>query len=74
MPNPISQDEMERWHIKNGKEYKRQARHLADAGWFIKSGNTIKSIPQSYIPNKSLFDKFTSFLRLNFFIPDSRVG
>ena len=34
MPNPISQDEMEKWHTKNGKEYKRQARHLADAGWF----------------------------------------
>ncbi len=40
MPSPISQDEIEKWHIKNGKEYKRQARHLADAGWFIKSGNT----------------------------------
>ena len=40
MPNPISQDEIEKWHIKNGKEYNRQARHLADAGWYIKSGNT----------------------------------
>ena len=40
MPSPISQDEIEKWHLKNGKEYKRQARHLADAGWFIKSGNS----------------------------------
>lgn len=40
MPHPISQDEIEKWHVKYGKEYKRQARHLADAGWFIKSGNT----------------------------------
>ena len=40
MPNPISQDEIEKWHIKNGKEYKRQARHLADSGWYIKSGNS----------------------------------
>jgi glycosyltransferase involved in cell wall biosynthesis len=40
----------------------------------IKSGDRNKSIPQSYIPNKSIFDKFSSFIRLNFFIPDSRIG
>jgi glycosyltransferase involved in cell wall biosynthesis len=40
----------------------------------IKSGDSSKSIPQSYIPNNSIFDKFSSFIRLNFFIPDSRIG
>ena len=40
MPNPMTQDEIEKWHQKNKREYKRQARHLADAGWYIKSGNT----------------------------------
>lgn len=40
----------------------------------IKSGNRTKSIPQSFIPNKSIFDKLSSFIRLNFFIPDSRIG
>ena len=54
--------------------YKTKSFDLLKLYSFIKSGNTTKSIPQSYIPNKSFFDKFTSFLRLNFFIPDSRVG
>jgi glycosyltransferase involved in cell wall biosynthesis len=40
----------------------------------FKSGNKTKAIPQSYIPNQSLFDKIASFIRLNFFIPDSRIG
>ena len=40
----------------------------------FKSGNKSKAIPQSYIPNQSLFDKIASFIRLNFFIPDSRIG
>tara|TARA_A100001035_G_C27769654_1_gene495619 strand:- start:333 stop:920 length:588 start_codon:yes stop_codon:yes gene_type:complete len=39
MPRPISQDGIEKWHLKFDEEYKRQARHLADAGWYIKSGN-----------------------------------
>lgn len=39
MPNPISQDEIEKWHIKNNFEYKRQARHLTDMGWYVKSGD-----------------------------------
>jgi len=54
--------------------YKTKSFDLLKLYSFIKSGNTTKSIPQSYIPNKSFFDKFTSFLRVNFFIPDSRVG
>ena len=39
MPNPMTQDEIEKWHQINNREYKRQARHLVDAGWYIKSGN-----------------------------------
>ena len=39
MPSAISQDGMEKWHLKFNKEYKRQARHLADLGWYIKSGH-----------------------------------
>ena len=40
----------------------------------FKSGNRTKAIPQSYIPDQSFFDKIASFIRLNFFIPDSRIG
>tara|TARA_A100001015_G_scaffold86939_1_gene96645 strand:- start:566 stop:1789 length:1224 start_codon:yes stop_codon:yes gene_type:complete len=40
----------------------------------FKSGNKNKAIPQSYIPSQSFFDKIASFIRLNFFIPDSRIG
>ena len=40
MPKPMTQDEIEKWHQQNNREYKRQARHLADSGWYIKSGNT----------------------------------
>ena len=39
MPNPMTQDEIEQWHQQNNMEYKRQARHLSDFGWYIKSGN-----------------------------------
>jgi len=31
-------------------------------------------IPQSIIPKKTLFDNFLAFIRLNFFIPDARIG
>ena len=31
-------------------------------------------IPQSVIPKKTLFDNFLAFIRLNFFIPDARIG
>mgnify|MGYP003329606000 CR=1 FL=1 len=40
----------------------------------FKSGNKNRAIPQSYIPTQSFFDKIASFIRLNFFIPDSRIG
>ncbi len=39
MPNPISQVDIKKWHEKFNKEYMLQARHLADMGWYIKSGN-----------------------------------
>ena len=40
----------------------------------FKSGNKNRAIPQSYIPTQTFFDKIASFIRLNFFIPDSRIG
>jgi len=40
----------------------------------FKSGNKTRAIPQSYIPTQSIFDKIALFIRLNFFIPDSRIG
>ena len=40
----------------------------------FKSGTKTRAIPQSYIPTNSFFDKIASFIRLNFFIPDSRIG
>ena len=40
MPNPLTQDEIDNWHKIHKKKYNRQARHLADAGWYIKSGNS----------------------------------
>ncbi|SUZ47222.1 uncharacterized protein METZ01_LOCUS76 [marine metagenome] len=33
-----------------------------------------KGIPQSIIPKKTIFDNFLAFIRLNFFIPDARIG
>ena len=36
----LSQDEIEQWFSNYGLEYKRQARHLADLGWDIRSGNS----------------------------------
>ncbi len=60
--------------VEDIETYKTKSFDLLKLYSFFKSGDTRKSIPQSYIPNTSIFDKFTSFLRLNFFIPDSRVG
>lgn len=40
MPNPMTLDQMFEWHQKNGlPTFDRQPRHLADQGWYIKSGN-----------------------------------
>lgn len=40
MPGPVSQQEMINWHNEMGlPEYGRQARHLTDLGWDIRSGN-----------------------------------
>ena len=60
--------------VEDIETYKTKSFDFLKLYSFFKSGDTRKSIPQSYIPNTSIFDKFTSFLRLNFFIPDSRVG
>ena len=60
--------------IKDIETYKTFSLEVLNLYSFFKSGNKTKSIPQSYIPNKSIFDKITSFIRLNIFIPDSRIG
>lgn len=61
-------------HIKDIETHKTFSLEVLSLYSFLKSGNKTKSIPQSYIPNKSIFDKITSFIRLNLFIPDSRIG
>ena len=60
--------------IKDIETYKTYSLEVLTLYSIIKSGDKTKSIPQSYIPNKSIFDKLSSFIRLNFFIPDSRIG
>ncbi len=43
---------------------------------FLKSGNAQKEIPQGNVggKKKGLIDKFATYVRGNFFIPDARVG
>ena len=60
--------------IKDIETHKTFSLEVLNLYSFLKSGHKTKSIPQSYIPNKSIFDKITSFIRLNVFIPDSRIG
>ena len=60
--------------IKDIETYKTYSLEVLSLYSIIKSGDRTKSIPQSYIPNRSIFDKLSSFIRLNFFIPDSRIG
>ena len=60
--------------IKDIETHKTFSLEVLNLYSFLKSGNKTRSIPQSYIPNKSIFDKITSFIRLNLFIPDSRIG
>lgn len=60
--------------IKDIETYKTFSLEVLSLYSLIKSGDRSKSIPQSHIPNKSIFDKLSSFIRLNFFIPDSRIG
>ena len=38
---PVSQSQITDWHIKNNAgDYNKQARHIADLGWDIRSGNS----------------------------------
>ena len=60
--------------IKDIETHKTFSLEVLNLYSLIKSGTRTKSIPQSYIPNNSVFDKISSFIRLNFFIPDSRIG
>lgn len=36
---PISQDDITKWHSDRGWNYNKQVRHLAGDGWYLKSGN-----------------------------------
>ena len=60
--------------VKDIETHKTYSFEILKLYSLLKSGNKTRAIPQSYIPNQSLFDKITSFIRLNFFIPDSRIG
>ncbi len=60
--------------VKDIKTHKTYSFEILKLYSLFKSGNRTKAIPQSYIPNQSFFDKIASFIRLNFFIPDSRIG
>ena len=60
--------------VKDIQTHKTYSFEILKLYSLFKSGNKTKAIPQSYIPNQSFFDKIASFIRLNFFIPDSRIG
>ncbi len=60
--------------VKDIETHKTYSFEILKLYSIFKSGNKTKAIPQSYIPNQSFFDKIASFIRLNFFIPDSRIG
>ena len=60
--------------VKDIETHKTYSFEILKLYSLFKSGNKTKAIPQSYIPNQSFFDKIASFIRLNFFIPDSRIG
>jgi glycosyltransferase involved in cell wall biosynthesis len=60
--------------VKDIETHKTYSFEILKLYSLFKSGNRTKAIPQSYIPNQSFFDKIASFIRLNFFIPDSRIG
>ncbi|MDG1847326.1 MAG: hypothetical protein P8J35_01680 [Candidatus Marinimicrobia bacterium] len=41
LSKPVSQEKITNWHIKYGLgDYNKQARHIADLGWDIRSGNS----------------------------------
>ena len=60
--------------VEDVKTYKTFSFEILKLYSLLKTGSSSKGIPQSYIPLNSIFDKITSFIRVNFFIPDSRVG
>ena len=60
--------------VENIEVHKTKSFEILKLYSFFKSKNNSKIYPQSYIPNKSIFDKLTSFIRVNFIIPDARVG
>ena len=69
-------DESLNEHVKGVEVHKTKTFELIRLYSFLKSGNSKKSIPQGNIggKKKSFLDKFSSFVRANYFIPDARVG
>jgi glycosyltransferase involved in cell wall biosynthesis len=62
--------------IKDIEVHKTKTFELIRLYSFLKSGNAKKSIPQGNVggKKKSFLDKFSSYVRANYFIPDARVG
>ncbi len=62
--------------IKEVEVHKTKTFELIRLYSFLKSGNAKKSIPQGNVggKKKSFLDKFSSYVRANYFIPDARVG
>ncbi|GIS01152.1 MAG: hypothetical protein CM15mP102_19720 [Flavobacteriales bacterium] len=60
--------------VKDIEAHKTASFEILKLYSIFKSGNKNRAIPQSYIPTQSIFDKIALFIRLNFFIPDSRIG
>ncbi len=62
--------------VKDIEVHKTKTFELIRLYSFLKSGNAKKSIPQGNVggKKKSFLDKFSSYVRANYFIPDARVG
>jgi glycosyltransferase involved in cell wall biosynthesis len=69
-------DESLNEHTKGIEVHKTKTFELIRLYSFLKSGNSKKSIPQGNLggKKKTFLDKFSSFVRANYFIPDARVG
>lgn len=62
--------------VKHVRVYKTKTLEPLRFYSFLKSGNAKKEIPQGNVggKKKGLIDKFATYVRANFFIPDARVG
>lgn len=62
--------------VKDIEVHKTKTFELIRLYSFLKSGNVKKSIPQGNVggKKKSFLDKFSTYVRANYFIPDARIG